>query len=518
MPESSTGNCQDFKVLVVEDTNSIRLMLISFIQQAGYQVCSAENGEIAVETFGRERPDLVLMDVVMPVMDGREATSRIKAIAGDRWVPVILLSAMSDIEDLVAGINAGADDYLFKPVNLVVLEAKLRSIGRTLSLQRKLETSTRQMAAMSENLVDGVIKIDEAGVIQWASQSALRIFGYTLQELLGRNIKMLMPEPYHSEHDGYIARYLQHGPARIIGVGQREVSGLRKSGHTFPMELGVSEMWVDGTRSFVGILRDISERKALENSLKQQTSRLQTYYEDQEVENELSKNIMQRMMQQPGLDDRAIAYWVSPAKSFSGDVVASQRDPQGKLYALLADATGHGLAASICTLPMLTTFYSLAQEGHDLPHIIDHLNQTLKDMLPVGRFVAAPILCLNEDTRTLQLWQGGTPASYWLNEQGQVRQRLDPKHLPLGILASSEELLSLTTLKLEPGDQFLMYSDGVIEAANTSGISFGHDRLERALMNKTDGAVIEAVKTQLKAFTEGLEQQDDVSLMLVSCH
>ncbi len=119
-------------ILVVDDTATNRQILGVFLKKLGHQVDLAEDGAQAVELFAAKAYDLVIMDVMMPVMDGYEATRRIKAMCGNRWVPVIFLSALDKDESLVTGLEAGGDDYLPKPVNFVVLAAKLRSLSRAL--------------------------------------------------------------------------------------------------------------------------------------------------------------------------------------------------------------------------------------------------------------------------------------------------------------------------------------------------------------------------------------------------
>jgi len=135
------------------------------------------------------------------------------------------------------------------------------------------ENETRYKT-MLETVVDGIIIIDELGLIQSFNPAAEKIFGYRGDEVIGRNVSMLMPEPYHSQHDSYLANYLRTSQARIIGIG-REVPGRRKDGSTFPMELAIAEMQLGEQRHFNGIVRDISERKHAEQRL-QETTALQS--------------------------------------------------------------------------------------------------------------------------------------------------------------------------------------------------------------------------------------------------
>jgi PAS domain S-box-containing protein len=124
-----------------------------------------------------------------------------------------------------------------------------------------------RMRSVVDHVVDGIVTIDDHGTVTTFNPAAERIFGYSASYVMGRNVRMLMPEPFHSEHDDYIGDYLRTGEAKIIGIG-REVVGLRADGSTFPMELAVSEFDFGGRRYFTGIVRDISERKRAEAELR----------------------------------------------------------------------------------------------------------------------------------------------------------------------------------------------------------------------------------------------------------
>lgn len=129
--------------------------------------------------------------------------------------------------------------------------------------EAELEASAQHSQAVLDSVIDGIITIDGCGVVVSFNRAAESIFGYPASAVIGRNIKMLMPEPYRSEHDNFLRNYQRSGVARVIGIG-REVTGLRQDGGTFQMELSVTEITREGQPIYIGLLRDITERKRLE--------------------------------------------------------------------------------------------------------------------------------------------------------------------------------------------------------------------------------------------------------------
>jgi PAS domain S-box-containing protein len=132
-----------------------------------------------------------------------------------------------------------------------------------------------RLQGVFEAAVDGIILIDDRGIVQQINPAIERMFGFTAAEVIGQNVKMLMPSPYHEEHDGYLHRYLSTGDRHIIGIG-REVVARHKSGSTFPMHLSVAEFIdeQDG-RLFAGIIRDITANKAAERAREQLIEQLE---------------------------------------------------------------------------------------------------------------------------------------------------------------------------------------------------------------------------------------------------
>jgi diguanylate cyclase (GGDEF)-like protein/PAS domain S-box-containing protein len=241
-------------ILLADDSEVSAQLITGFLRDRGYRVTTVHDGRRAVESYLAQPPDLVLMNVALPVMGGIEATRRIKAIGGPRWVPVVLMTTLSNKNDVVAGLDSGADDYLITPIVFEVLDARLRSMQRISGIQDSL-------LGILDNVFEAILTIDEAGAVQSYNKAAERIFGYTPAEVIGHNVKMLMPPPYAAEHDGYLGRYLREGGPRVIGMG-RKVEGRRKTGEVFPMRLSVTEVRRHTGIKFIGLVSDISNEEA----------------------------------------------------------------------------------------------------------------------------------------------------------------------------------------------------------------------------------------------------------------
>lgn len=135
-----------------------------------------------------------------------------------------------------------------------------------LAQQEKLIQAEARQQAVFDSVLDAIIMIDERGRIELVNPAFQDIFGYRAEEVLGRNVSMLMPDPDRSAHDGYMQHYLSSGESKIIGIG-REVVGQRKDGSIFPMDLAISETHIEGRRLFTGLVRDITTRKQVEADL-----------------------------------------------------------------------------------------------------------------------------------------------------------------------------------------------------------------------------------------------------------
>lgn len=188
--------------------------------------------------------------ILTPVVNLATAARQLQE--GDLSVRVDAASANDEFHTLYKAINAFANNQQ----------------QTTAQLKKKVAAQTKRLTAVIDNVVDGIITISQNGIIQSFNPAAKKTFGYSEDEVIGHNIKMLMPEPYHTEHDGYLQHHIKTGEKKVIGIG-REVTGQRKDGTTFPMELAVSNVVIDNIQHFVGITRDITERKRVETMQKE---------------------------------------------------------------------------------------------------------------------------------------------------------------------------------------------------------------------------------------------------------
>ena len=160
-----------------------------------------------------------------------------------------------------------------KAEDRILYTGVLHDVTHLRALEKQLFESEKRLNSIIENAVDGIITINERGIVDMVNPSAAKMFGYRPEEVVGQNIKMLMPPPDKHAHDKYIANYIKTGHKKIIGIG-REVTGLKKNGETFPFRLSVSEINLSGKKAFAGIIHDITEQKNAEEQLRRYADEL----------------------------------------------------------------------------------------------------------------------------------------------------------------------------------------------------------------------------------------------------
>lgn len=185
-----------------------------------------------------------------------------------------LLAGVSISLLIVVVLGMAYRDVYLAETRLIQQAEELRHSAAAHQQMRSSERdAAERFRAVIDNAHDAIIAIDAKGRIETFNKAAMRIFGYQPEEVLGRNVSMLMPEPYRSAHDGYLHNYITTGVAKIIGTG-REVQAKRKDGAIFPIDLSVGEMAIGESRGFIGVVRDITERHEAARRVQELTAEL----------------------------------------------------------------------------------------------------------------------------------------------------------------------------------------------------------------------------------------------------
>ena len=324
------------------------------------------------------------------------------------------------------------------------LEEEVRERQRTEEALRESEDRHRSIV---DTAADGIITIGEHGTIQSFNEAASRLFGYDSEEVIGQNVKLLMPEPYHSAHDGYLANYLRTGEARIIGIG-REVVGLRKDGTTFPVHLSVSEVSREAGPIFTGIVKDLTEIKKAEEVLRDELERAAR------IQIELLPS------RSPNIPHFGLAARCVPARDVAGDFFDWQQKDDGTLDFVLCDVMGKGMPAAL----LMATVRSALRASAQLPspaQVLRQVEQAIgNDLRKAESFVTLFYGRLEIEERRLTYVDAGHGLGFIRRAAGST-EPLEGRNLPLGVFPDSE--LQESTVTLQDGDMLVLYTDGLVE-------------------------------------------------------
>lgn len=256
------GPEQHLSVLVVDDEPTSRQVLSGLLQKLGFSVHQAADGRSALAQLAARQHDIVLLDLVMPHMDGFEATRRIRALPRHARTPILVISALESTESVVRAIEAGADDYLVKPVRPPILKAKLRHLTEGWLAKRAQAEEAARNRAIGETVVDALITVNAVGTIDWLNPATARMFGHPASTLLGRNVASLMPEPFQGPGEPAVARQLREWRTHHPGMRWR-TQGVSASGRPFPIEMAVEPLSIQSKPAFLVMVRDMSDFEQL---------------------------------------------------------------------------------------------------------------------------------------------------------------------------------------------------------------------------------------------------------------
>ncbi len=388
-----------------------------------------------------------------------------------------------------------------------------------------IKQNEAQLQAILNAAVDGIVTINSTGYILSVNASAARIFGYTQEELVGQHVSILMPEPYRSNHQSYIDNFISTKVGHVIGVGGREIPGLRKDGSIVPLELAVSHVQLEDTSLFTAILRDISTRK------KDQENLLNAYQLLADKDAHISEDLDAAAMIQklflphplPEVDGWDIAWRFHPTACLAGDIFNIFELDTDVIGIYMLDICGHGVPAAMVSIAVYQTLHPHMGvtcrkdvNGHTQLTNPSEVIAALEKEFPMERFkkyFTISYLLLNKKTGEITYSNAGHPPILLAHNDGTI-ERLCEGSTPVGMgsfLPPSEG-----TACIQPGESLLLYTDGYIDITDPQGEFFGEERLE-AVFNESAKLSADKCLTHLdetlRIFTQAIPPCDDISLL-----
>lgn len=204
---------------------------------------------------------------------------------------------------------------------------------------------------------------------------------------------------------------------------------------------------------------------------------------------------------------------------FSGDLFLTARHPDGSVNILLADFTGHGLPSAIGALPVADVFCTMTEKGFELGYILENVNNKLHTLLPTSMFMACSVLNISTDLKQVRIWNGGMPDIYVRDHKsGGIRYQIASSDVPLGITETVSNHYKLKCIDLTPGDQIILFTDGLTESLDKNDDMFGEERLQDCLQKHSeDKSVFNALINTFDEFRGDIVPMDDITLACIPC-
>jgi PAS domain S-box-containing protein len=266
VPDSRTQPAQNTpRILVVEDDAKMRRVL-ELLLSGHWTVETAADARSAITAVRERPPDLVLTDLLLPGMDGYDFLRQLRAEAGTRTLPVIVISGLTEETDRLRALEAGANDYLIKPFSERELMLRVTTHLEMGFLRREaaLRESEAQVRAVLEGALDAVVGMDASGLVTDWNQQAETTFGYTREEAVGRRLsELIIPEEWRDRHESGLQKYFETGEGPLLNR-RVEVEAQRRDGTRIPVELSITVVKGWGFYRFNAFVRDISDRRAAE--------------------------------------------------------------------------------------------------------------------------------------------------------------------------------------------------------------------------------------------------------------
>jgi len=259
-------------IMTIDDSATNRMILEAMIVELGHQAVEASNGKDGLDKIRKKMPDILLLDIMMPIMNGYQVLEALKADPATRDLPVLVISAIDEMDSVLKCIQNGAEDYLPKPLNMMLLKARIGAILHRITAKEQEEQLRKESEArvrlIVETALDAVIVTDGKGQILIWNPQAARAFGRKAENVLGQHLAdLVFPPAFRAAYSAGMNDFQQGKPWTLLG-NTIETTALRVDGVEFPCELSISRAVWNESATFNVFIRDITERKKAEEALR----------------------------------------------------------------------------------------------------------------------------------------------------------------------------------------------------------------------------------------------------------
>ena len=386
-------------------------------------------------------------------------------------------------------------------------------------LVKESQKAHLKLTSINKNIFDALILINERGIIKTINPATEKMFGYSGNELVGTNIKILMPEPFASEHDSYLQNFLTTGIPKIIGKTRREALGKRANGDIFPMDLVVSKMFSNGHLEFIGVIRDMTDYKRAENEMERlrqtELQRLNDLQQELEIAAQVQKSMLPTNFPlYPHCKEFDVFASMIPAKQVGGDFYDIFLIDENTLFVAIGDVSGKGASAALHMAQCMGHLRMLSLHESQPHKILRKLNNILCQHNNYEMFIT--LCCGTLDLQTGEFIYANAghnpPLTNAIN--GFFEFMPVPRSLVLGYMKNIK--YKSLSLQLKSDDSIFLYTDGVTEAENQQKDLFSDERLLTVLAASeklSAKKIINLVSTEINRFSAETEQSDDITML-----
>lgn len=527
-------------ILVVDDSKETLRFLTTLLKEHEYSVRAMLSGHMALDSLQMDKPDIILLDVNMPEMDGYEVCRHIKNDPATQAIPVIFISALDEVVNKVEAFHVGGVDYITKPFHVEEVLARIQNQLTIVRAREKLRASEERFRLMAENARDIIFRYRFAHPrgFEYVSPSVVNILGYT-------------PEEYYADPDLDL-KLLHPESLPQFGVWMNSADSYRETIIMRYISKDRKDVWIEQNHSIItdgngkpiaieGISRDITERKRAEQALSVAYNNMRILTARLQDELAMARRIQQNLLSpsRPDWVDLDVLCYSAPANEVGGDLytyhtfeIASEdiSQSQYRYVLMVGDVSGKGMPAALLMAITLGLIVSVVEQGLAPRELLNHLDDALIEHTRTTRQYCALVYAditrvvpcdeprsLRSDRHaTVRLANAGCIEPLIKYHDGRV-EWIEVGGMPLGADLDVDKAYADVTLSLASGDMIVLMSDGIIEATNATGEMFGFERMEacvRASPATNAEALVQCLCNAVNDFMGGKEPHDDITIVV----